>query len=237
MSDSKNQTNKQEGKNSSDVVKVQGLISFILFIIPEVIMSQHPENYNIRGCYSSSHSAQCANAKWSRCNYNFHAWEGSFFEVSWKGSEKREKKISIVTDKRRMKNMFQPETPLLQNLSASIHFLKCLQLLTVEGASVMQIRIMLVTRLFILLYIVVDSFPTQVSIVTSRKQLPGSVTAFKKKCVLLSHTAVINNLSPQINNNQRWKGNMAPRMNLWRIKAPFLIWNQRHCFDLKFISV
>lgn len=165
MSNSKNQTNKQEGKNSSDVVIVQGLISFILFIIPEVIMRQHPENYNIRGCYSSSHSAQCANAKWSRCNYNFHAWEGSFFWGILKGlREKKEENQHCDWQETDEKYLFQPETPLLQNLSASIHFLKCLQLLTVEGASVMQIRIMLVTRLFILLYIVVDSFPTQVNV-------------------------------------------------------------------------
>lgn len=74
---------------------------------------------NIRGCHSSPPSAQCTNTKWSHCNYSLHAWEGSFSEVSWR-ARKKKKKIN-VTDKRRMEiiSLFQPKTPLSQNLSIS----------------------------------------------------------------------------------------------------------------------
>ena len=79
---------------------------------------------NIRGCHSSTPSAQCTNTKWSHCNYSFHAWEGSFSEVSWRAQrkKKKEKKNKVVNDMRRIENilLFQAKTPLSQNQSISI---------------------------------------------------------------------------------------------------------------------
>lgn len=102
---------KKRKKNSTGIVRVQGLISFILFIIPEVVMSQYPENYNIKGCYSSPHSAQCTNTEQSHSNYSIYAWK-CFFEVSRRARGERKTKINIS---------FQTKTPLLQTHSVHFH--------------------------------------------------------------------------------------------------------------------
>lgn len=102
-------------KNSSDVVIVQCLISFILLIISEVIMSWILEAASL---LQPLHSALTLNGVTG--NYSFHAWEGSFSEVTWRAH--REKKFNFVTDKRKMENifMFQPKTALSQNQSISV---------------------------------------------------------------------------------------------------------------------
>lgn len=79
-------------QNSSDVVIVQCLISFILFIIPEVIMS-----WILEAATLLPPSAQCTNTKWSHCNYSFHAWEGTFSEVIWRAQRKEKNSTLWLT--------------------------------------------------------------------------------------------------------------------------------------------
>lgn len=93
---------KKRKKNSTGIVRVQGLISFILFIIPEVVMSQYPENYNIKGCYSSPHSAQCTNTEQSHSNYSIYAWKCFLRYLE----ELREKERRKSTFRFRLKHLY-----------------------------------------------------------------------------------------------------------------------------------
>lgn len=84
--------------------------------------------------------------------------------------------------------------------------------------------------------LVVDSFPTQRNVPCNLwKQAPWlSVTTRPSQRNVsklpLSHTTAINNLSPRMKNNQRWKKNatlQAHRMNLWRIRIHFQVLKAR----------
>lgn len=174
---------------------------------------------NIRGCHSSPASAQCTNTKWSQCNYKFHAWGGTFSEVIWRAQKKRK---NLQCDWHNKDG--KCHTVFAQNTSVTkrVFVLMVSQLLTVEGASVMQIRIVFVTRWTFHSpsfnaachgTLVVDSFPTRWNVPCNLWKPVSwlSVTARSANRnlsqLLLSHAAEINNLSPQINNNKRWKGN------------------------------
>lgn len=185
---------------------------------------------NIRGCHSSPASAQCTNTKWSQCNYNFHAFMHGEVCVFWgnlMGSEKKGK-INGVTDTKRMENATL-SLPKTTSVTKRVFVLMVLsQLLTVEGASVMQIRIVFVTRWTFHSpsfnaachgTLVVDSFPTRWNVPCNLWKPVSwlSVTARPANRNVsqlpLSHAAEINNLSPQINNNKRWKGNSHRAQN------------------------
>lgn len=134
------------------------LIFFILLRIPEVIMSLPVEQSNPAQPAPLPASGKCTTTKWSHRNYSFHAWKGTFSQVIWRAQ--RNWKKNLHCDWQGKDGNYLPvsapmKTPLSQNQSVSfssggiittIFFFFLSQLLTAEGASVMQITIVIVTR-------------------------------------------------------------------------------------------
>lgn len=228
---------------------VQWLISSILFIIPEVIMSWILEAATLLPLL---HSALTLNRVSVIITFMLSCLGRHIFWGNLMGSgNKKEKSENQRCDWHNKDGKCHTVSAQNTSVTKRVFVLMVLsQLLTVEGASVMQIRIVFVTRWTFHSAsfnaachgtLVVDSFPTLWNVPRNLWKPVSwlSVTARSANRnvsqLLLSHAAEINNLSPQINNNKRWRG--EPRMNLRRIKAPFLILNQRQGNSLKLISV
>lgn len=93
---------------------------------------------NIRGCHPPS--AQCTKTKWSHSNYSFHAWEGSFSEVSWCAPRKEKENQRPDWQERRRERKRLPASAEKQAFIVLCLVLLLLShLLTAAGASVAQI--------------------------------------------------------------------------------------------------